>query len=330
MDCALLTHADCLAHQPGERHPESPARLDILLKDIEQAGLLRTWQRQEAPRVTREQLERVHHPAYLDEIERVAPKSGLHRLDADTLMSPGSIAAASRAAGAVVHAVDLVMGARARSVFCATRPPGHHARAGDAMGFCIYGNVAVGIAHALAVHGVERVAVADFDVHRGNGTESMFRREPRVLMADSFQHPYYPQGNFPERPGYLPMRLAAGDGGDAFRRHWRDTALPALRAFRPQLMFISAGFDAHRNDPLAGIRLEAADYRWLTHELRDIAEASGKGRMVSTLEGGYGLGEMSPAVIAHLMALGDCSVRGLLTSNRYTAHRNGNGDTHEH
>lgn len=307
MDCILLTHADCLGHQPGERHPEAPARLTAVLDGIAAAGLLRTWQRIDAPRVTREQLERVHHPAYLDEVESVAPASGLHKLDPDTVMSPGSLAAASRAAGAVVHAVDLVMSGRTRSVFCATRPPGHHARAGDAMGFCLYGNVAVGMAHALAAHGIERVAVADFDVHRGNGTESMFRREPRVLMADSFQHPYYPQGNFPERAGYLPMRLAAGDGSDAFRRHWTQTALPALRAFRPQIVFISAGFDAHRDDPLANLQLEAADYRWLTHELRDIAEASGKGRIISTLEGGYGLGNIGAAVAAHLMALGDCS-----------------------
>jgi acetoin utilization deacetylase AcuC-like enzyme len=303
--CVLLTHADCREHRPGDTHPEAPARLDAVLAEIERSGLMRTWRRADAPLATREQLVRVHHPAYLDEVERVAPKSGLHRLDADTVMSPGSLAAASRAAGAMVHAVDLVMSGRARSVFCATRPPGHHARAGDAMGFCIYGNAAVGIAHALAVHGLERVAIADFDVHRGNGTESMFRREPRVLMADSFQHPYYPIGDFPERAGYLPMRLAAGDGSDAFRRHWRISALPALRAFRPQLVVVSAGFDALRGDPLANIQLEAADYRWLTHELRDIAEASAQGRIVSTLEGGYGLTAIGPAVVAHLMALGD-------------------------
>lgn len=307
MNCALLTHDDCLGHRPGDRHPESPARLEAVLAELGRAGLTRTWQRVEAPLVTRAQLERVHHPAYLDEVERVAPKTGTYRLEADTVMSPGSLAAASRAAGAVVHAVDLVMGGAARSAFCATRPPGHHARAGEAMGFCIYGNLAVGAAHALAVHGVTRIAIADFDVHRGNGTESMFRREARVLMADSFQHPYYPRSEFPERSGYIPLRLTAGDGSDAFRRQWRDAALPALRAFRPQLVLVSAGFDAHRDDPLADIRLEAEDYRWLTHELRDIAEDAAQGRIVSVLEGGYGLSNIGPAVAAHLMALGDCT-----------------------
>jgi acetoin utilization deacetylase AcuC-like enzyme len=307
MTCALITHPDCLDHRPGDRHPESPARLEAVLAELDRAGLTRTWQRVEAPRVTRAQLERVHHPAYLDEVERVAPETGTYRLEADTVMSPGSLAAASRAAGAVVHAVDLAMGGAARSAFCATRPPGHHARAGEAMGFCIFGNLAVGAAHAMAEHGVTRIAIADFDVHRGNGTESMFRREARVLMADSFQHPYYPRGEVPERDGYLPLRLAAGDGSDAFRRQWRDVALPALRAFRPQLVLVSAGFDAHRDDPLADIRLEAADYRWLTHELRDIAEGSARGRIVSVLEGGYGLSSIGPAVAAHLMALGDCT-----------------------
>lgn len=307
MNCALLTHADCLDHRPGERHPESPARLEAVLSELDRAGLMRTWQRVEAPPVTRTQLERVHHPAYLDEVERVAPKTGTYRLEADTVMSPGTLAAASRAAGAVVRAVDLVMGGTVRSAFCATRPPGHHARAGEAMGFCIYGNLAVGAAHALAVHGVTRIVIADFDVHRGNGTESMFRREARVLMADSFQHPYYPRGEFPESDGYIPLRLAAGDDSEAFRRLWRDTALPALRAFRPQLVLVSAGFDAHRDDPLADIRLEAADYRWITHELRDIAEGSARGRIVSVLEGGYGLTNIGPAVAEHLMALGDCT-----------------------
>ena len=307
MTCALLTHADCLDHRPGDRHPESPARLEAVLSELDRAGLMRTWQRVEAPLVTRTQLERVHHPAYLDEVERVAPKTGTYRLEADTVMSPGTLAAASRAAGAVVHAVDLVMGGTVRSAFCATRPPGHHARAGEAMGFCIYGNLAVGAAHALAVHGVTRIAIADFDVHRGNGTESMFRREARVLMADSFQHPYYPRGEFPERDGYIPLRLAAGDDSEAFRRLWRDMALPALRAFRPELVLVSAGFDAHRDDPLADIRLEAADYRWITHELRDIAEGSARGRIVSVLEGGYGLTNIGPAVAEHLMALGDCT-----------------------
>lgn len=309
MDCALITHPDCLAHRPGDRHPESPARLEAVLAELDRVGIGRSWKRVEAPPVTRAQLERVHLPAYLDEVERVAPAQGIHRLDADTVMSPGSLAAASRAAGAVVHAVDLVMSGRATVAFCATRPPGHHARPADAMGFCIYGNIAIGAAHALAEHGVERVAIADFDVHRGNGTEQMFRREPRVLMADSFQHPYYPLGAFPDRAGYIPLRLAAGEGSSAFRKAWKEQGLPGLRAFRPQLLMVSAGFDALKDDPLANLELEAADYRWLTHELRDIAEATAQGRMVSTMEGGYGLTAIGGGVAAHLMALGDCPAR---------------------
>ncbi|WP_374338946.1 histone deacetylase family protein [Methyloversatilis sp.] len=307
MNCVLLTHSDCLGHRPGDRHPESPARLETVLAELQRTGLDRTWKRLDAPHVTREQLERVHHPAYLDEVERVAPQTGSYRIESDTVMSPGSLAAASRAAGAVVLGVDLVMNGRAGAVFCATRPPGHHAKPGDAMGFCLYNNVAIGAAHAMAVHGVERVVIADFDVHRGNGTELIFRRDPRVLMADSFQHPYYPRGDFPERAGYIPLRLAAGEGSQPFRKAWKDSALPALRKFRPQLVLVSAGFDALRDDPLASIELEAADYRWITHELRDIAEASAAGRIVSTMEGGYGLPALGGAAVAHLMALGDCA-----------------------
>ncbi len=278
------------------------------MAELGRLGLDRSWRRVDAPRVTRAQLERVHTAAYLDEVERVAPASGVYRLENDTYMSPGSLAAAQRAAGAVVHAVDLIMSGQARSAFCATRPPGHHAKPGDAMGFCIYGNVAVGAAHAMAAHGLERIVIADFDVHRGNGTELMFRRDARVLMADSFQHPYYPRGDFPERSGYIPLRLQAGEGSAAFRALWSD-ALPRLRSFRPQMVFVSAGFDALRGDPLAQIELEPADYRWLTHELRDVAEAHGDGRIVSTLEGGYGLPAIGGAVAAHLMALGDCIAR---------------------
>lgn len=278
------------------------------MAELGRLGLDRSWRRVDAPRVTRAQLERVHTAAYLDEVERVAPASGVYRIENDTYMSPGSLAAAQRAAGAVVHAVDLILSGRARAAFCATRPPGHHAKPGDAMGFCIYGNVAVGAAHAMAAHGIERIVIADFDVHRGNGTELMFRRDARVLMADSFQHPYYPRGDFPERSGYIPLRLKAGEGSTAFRALWSE-ALPRLRSFRPQMVFVSAGFDALRGDPLAQIELEPADYRWLTHELRDIAEAHGDGRMVSTLEGGYGLPAIGAAVAAHLMALGDCVAR---------------------
>jgi acetoin utilization deacetylase AcuC-like enzyme len=262
--------------------------------------------RVEAPLASREQLRRVHEARYLQHIESAPPASGTVRLDPDTAMNPHSLEAAQRAAGAVVHATDLVLAHEVRSAFCAVRPPGHHARPAAAMGFCIFNNVAVGIAHALAAHQLERVAVVDFDVHHGNGTEEMFRSDARVLLLDSFQHPYYPYSGAQSRPGYVPIPLSGGTGGAAYREAVRERWLPALKRFRPQLIYISAGFDAHRDDPLAQLQLEEDDYAWITHEVRDVAEAYAGGRVVSTLEGGYNLEALGRSVVAHVRMLADC------------------------
>lgn len=306
MSCAYLTHADCSLHDMGDAHPESPARLGAVESALRAAGLLERLRRVEAPLATREQLLRVHDAAYLDLLEKSVPRQGTHRLDPDTALSPASLLAARRAAGAVVRAVDIVMAREARSAFCAVRPPGHHARPACAMGFCIYGNVAVGVAHALAVHRLKRIAAVDFDVHHGNGTEEMFRSEPRVLLLDSFQHPYYPHAGARPRAGFVPVALPAGTSGPSYREAMNRSALPALKAFRPELVFFSAGFDAHRDDPLAQLQLEESDYAWLTHEVRDIAEAYAGGRMVSALEGGYRLDALGRSVAAHIAALADC------------------------
>ena len=306
MSSAYLTHADCSLHNMGDAHPESPARLVAVESGLRAAGLLERLRRVEAPIATREQLLRVHEAAYLDQLEKSVPREGTHRLDPDTALSSGSLLSARRAAGAVLHAVDLVMAGKARSAFCAVRPPGHHARPGRAMGFCIYGNVAVGVAHVMAVHRLKRVAVVDFDVHHGNGTEEMFRTEPRVLMVNSFQHPYYPHAGSQPRAGFVPIALPAGTSGPSYRDAMARSGLPALKAFRPEFVFFSAGFDAHRADPLAQLQLEESDYAWLTHEVRDIAEAYAGGRMVSALEGGYQLEALGRSVAAHIAALADC------------------------
>lgn len=305
MSCAYLIHADCRLHNMGESHPESPARLAAVEGGLSAAGLLKRLREVEAPLVTREQLLRVHDADYLGRLENLLPRSGTHRLEPDTALGPGSLRAAGRAAGAVVCGVDLVIGGAVRSAFCAVRPPGHHARPARAMGFCIYGNVAVGVAHALAVHRLERVAVVDFDVHHGNGTEEMFRGEPRVLLVDSFQHPYYPHAEARPRPGFVPIPLPAGTDSPSYREAMARSALPALKAFKPELIFFSAGFDAHRDDPLAQLQLKASDYAWLTREVREIAETYAGGRMVSALEGGYRLDALAVSSAAHVAGLAD-------------------------
>lgn len=290
----------------GARHPESPQRLRAIEEALATAGILTRLQRVEAPPASREQLLRVHEARYLQHLQSVSPASGTVRLDPDTAMNPHSLEAAQRAAGAVVRATELVLAGEVRSAFCAVRPPGHHARPTAAMGFCIFNNVAVGIAHALAAHQLERVAVVDFDVHHGNGTEEMFRADARVLMLDGFQHPYYPYSGTQTRPGYVPLPLAGGSNGTAYRDAVRERWLPVLKRFRPELIYISAGFDAHRDDPLAHLKLDEDDYGWLTHEVRDIAEAYAGGRIVSTLEGGYNLDALGRSVVAHVRMLADC------------------------
>jgi acetoin utilization deacetylase AcuC-like enzyme len=303
----LFTHAVCLQHDPGPGHPESPARLRAVLQALDQDRFA-SLDRVEAPRATREQLLRVHTAAHVDRILDILPAEGTVRLDEDTLMSPASAEAGLRAAGALVAAVDAVMQGSATRAFCAVRPPGHHATPDQAMGFCLFNNVAVAAAHAIAAHGLKRVAIADFDVHHGNGTQDIFLTDPRVLFISSHQSPLYPGTGGAEERGagnIVNAPLAPGEGSYEFRALWNDALLPRLHAFKPQLVLVSAGFDAHSSDPLADIRLQAEDYAWITERLLDLARAHADGRLVSTLEGGYDLGALAASASAHVGALLD-------------------------
>ncbi|MEW9625624.1 histone deacetylase family protein [Rhodanobacter geophilus] len=299
----LYTHPACLQHDNGPGHPEAPARLAAVLRALDHDRYA-ALDRVEAPRASREQLLRVHAAAHVERMLAAVPPGEMRRLDEDTVLSPGSAEAALRAAGAAVAAVDAVLGDdHVRHAFCAVRPPGHHATREQAMGFCLFNNVAVAAAHALAAHGLKRVAIADFDVHHGNGTQDIFWREPRVLFASSHQMPLYPGSGSPGERGagnILNRPLSAGDGSCLFRELWEGDLLPRIRAFRPQLLLVSAGFDAHRNDPLAGLCLGSEDYAWITAKLVELANQHAGGRLVSTLEGGYDLAALAASTAAHV------------------------------
>ena len=301
---AFITHPSCLQHEMGPGHPECPDRLTAIEDHLLSSGLDPQLTRHEAPAATVEQLARVHDRRYVEAIQAAAPASGLRYLDPDTALNPHSVSAALHAAGGVVHAVDLVCGGEYQTAFCAVRPPGHHAESRRAMGFCVFNSVAVGAAHALAVHGLSRVAIVDFDVHHGNGTEEMFSDDPRVLMVSTFQYPLYPYSGVDNpAPNMVNIPLSAGSGGaqfrDAVREHW----LPALDHHEPELILVSAGFDAHREDPLAGLAFTEDDYAWVTRELAGVARRHAQGRIVSTLEGGYALGALGRSVAAHVREL---------------------------
>jgi len=303
----LYTHPICLQHDPGPGHAESPLRLRAVLDALDHDRFA-ALDRIEAPRATREQLVRVHDADYVERILASAPAEGHLRLDEDTLMSPASAEAALRAAGAAVAAVDAVMSGDGERAFCAVRPPGHHATRDQAMGFCLFNNIAVAAAHALQAHGLKRVAIADFDVHHGNGTQDIFERDPRVLFISSHQLPLYPgtgQENERGAGNIVNAPLSPGDGSYAFRELWDGALLPRLMAFKPQLVLISAGFDAHRDDPLADLRLGSEDYAWITERLIDVARAHAGGKVVSSLEGGYNLAALASSASAHVAALGE-------------------------
>jgi acetoin utilization deacetylase AcuC-like enzyme len=301
----LYTHPACLLHDPGPGHAERPARLHAVLQALDHDRFA-ALDRIEAPQAIREQLQRVHSAAHVREILLGAPPDDMLALDPDTVMGPGSTEAALRAAGAMVAAVDAVLGGSARRAFCAVRPPGHHATRDQAMGFCLFNNIAVGAAHALVAHGLKRVAIADFDVHHGNGTQAIFEHEPRVLFASSHQSPLYPDSGREDERGVgniVNGTLSPGAGSHEFRELWDSVLLPRLHAFKPQLVLVSAGFDAHRNDPLADIRLGQEDYAWITERLAALADAHAGGRLISTLEGGYDLAALAASVSAHVGAL---------------------------
>jgi acetoin utilization deacetylase AcuC-like enzyme len=307
MTTAYITHADCLRHEMGGGHPECPDRLRSVNEHMRTTGLLENLHCLQAPLAAADDLKRVHGADYVDLIFDNAPSEGYVQLDPDTAMNPHSLAAARRAAGAGLMAVDEIMAGRCQNAFCAVRPCGHHATQTRSMGFCIFNNIGVAAAYALEEKGLQRVAVIDFDVHHGNGTEDMFsvaKWHPKVLMASFFQHPFYPySGTASAAPNMVNVPLAAGSGGAAARRAVTQDWLPALDAFRPQMLFISAGFDAHREDLLGGMALEDADYVWLTQELMAVAEKHAGKRIVSMLEGGYNLAALGRSAAAHVKTL---------------------------
>jgi acetoin utilization deacetylase AcuC-like enzyme len=300
----IYTHPSCLRHSAGEGHPESPARLVAVLEALQaEFGDAITWH--EAPTASRHQLRRTHTEALVSQILDLAVASSC-RLDPDTAMNPHSAEAALRAAGAVCAAIDATMRGDIERAFCAVRPPGHHATPDQAMGFCLFNSIAVGAAHALAEHGLQRVAVVDFDVHHGNGTQDIFWHDARVLFVSSHQRGLYPGSGAADERGLgnvFNAPLPEGCDGEVFRQIWRDCLLPTIDDFRPQLVLVSAGFDAHRLDPLAGLLLEADDYAWITGELVALAARHAQGRLVSTLEGGYSLTALRESSVAHVRAL---------------------------
>jgi acetoin utilization deacetylase AcuC-like enzyme len=305
LDTAFIAHPDCLLHDMGAMHPECPARLRAIDDQLIASGLINYLVPVDAPKAERHHLERVHDPKYVATIIAKSPKHGVVHLDPDTAMGPRSLDAALRAAGAAVLATDMVIEGRVRRAFCNVRPPGHHAERARAMGFCFFNNIAVAAAHALDEHGLERVAIVDFDVHHGNGTEDIFRDDERVLMVSTFQHPFYPYSGIEGRTERMVnIPLAAYSDGKVFRAAVSQYWLPAMEDFRPQMIFISAGFDAHRDDDMAALALVEADYAWVTSELVRMADRHANGRIVSMLEGGYELHALGRSVATHLKVLG--------------------------
>jgi acetoin utilization deacetylase AcuC-like enzyme len=300
MTTALITHLDFFDHVTPPGHPEQVARLDAVLGALEGMDLLRV----KAPMAAEDDVLRVHPKAYLDALRRAAPVQGWRSVDPDTHLSAGSLSAIWRAAGAVTKAVDMVIAGEATNAFAAVRPPGHHAERETAMGFCFLGNVAAGAKYALDHHGLSRVAIVDFDVHHGNGTQNLVEDDPRILFISSHQSPLYPGTGMRSETGVadnvVNIPLRAGTGSAAFRRIAEAEILPRVAAFKPEMIFISAGFDAHRADPLANINLEADDYAWITGRLCDLADELCLGRVVSALEGGYDLEALGASVAAHV------------------------------
>ncbi len=304
MTIAFLRHDECQRHDMGAHHPECPARLGAVEDQLIASGLMGLLEVHEAPAATREQLLRVHTDDHVDTVISSAPGAGIVHLDPDTAMNPFTLQAALRAAGAAVLATDLVLTGKVRGAFCNVRPPGHHAERARAMGFCFFNNVAVAAAHALEAHGCSRVAIVDFDVHHGNGTEHIFRDDERVLMVSTFQHPFYPySGTEGRSERMVNVPLAAYSTGRHFREAVESAWIPALAAFRPEVVFVSAGFDAHRDDDMASLALVEADYAWVTERLLEATRDSAAGRMVSLLEGGYDLGSLGRSAAAHLRAM---------------------------
>lgn len=301
---AYITHPDCARHDMGAEHPECPQRLGAVHDELLMRGLLDHMVPFDAPLATHAQLERAHHALYVQELVARSPTEGLVQVDPDTVMGPHTLQAALRAAGAAVEATDLVLSGQVSTAFCAVRPPGHHAERSAAMGFCFFNNVAVGIRHALDVHGLQRVALIDFDVHHGNGSEDIFRDDERVLMCSIYEKGLYPfNGDSAVGANMVNVGLPTRSGSEAFREAVTQRWLPALAAFQPQLIYVSAGFDAHRDDDMGNLGLVDADYEWVTSRLMEVAARHCQGRLISCLEGGYVMGPLGRSAAAHVKAL---------------------------
>ncbi|MBK6402286.1 MAG: histone deacetylase family protein [Rhodocyclaceae bacterium] len=290
----------------GSHHPECPERLGAIQDRLIAAGLDLYLAHHEAPLAEMEQLLRVHPRPYIEMLEASSPAHGIHHLDPDTAMSPGTWQAALRAAGAGVMATDIVMRGEAPNAFCAVRPPGHHAERARAMGFCFFNNIAVAARHGIEQWGLKRVAIVDFDVHHGNGTEEIFAGDDKVLMVGTFQHPFYPySGTEHPAANMCNVPVKAGTRGEGFREVIADVWLPRLREFAPELIYVSAGFDAHYEDDMASLGLVESDYAWVTEQLKGVARETAQGRIVSMLEGGYSLSALARSVAAHVKALAE-------------------------
>ena len=304
MSTAFISHPDCHDHDTGEGHPENAQRLSVIEDRLLASRISDFTRYLDAPEVTKEQLLRAHTAEYLEMIDAVMPREGYARLDPDTVISPKTLQAAKRAAGSVILAVDQVMSGQIRNAFCCVRPPGHHAESDRALGFCIYSNIAVGVMHALQAHGLKKVAVVDFDVHQANGTEDILIGDDRVLYCSIFQHPFFPYTSIPEnseRVVSIPLEASAASA--EFRSAVTDHWVPALEQFQPEMIFISAGFDAHRDDEMSYVNLTDADFRWVTEEMVRIADISASGRIVSALEGGYELNSLARCAESHIRVL---------------------------
>lgn len=308
MTTLLITHPACLGHDTGDLHPECADRLKAIAHMLEHEDFF-YLDRDEAPLATREQLLRAHPAEHIDRVLGSIPREGVYEFDNDTVASPGTGDAALRSVGGACAAVDEVMAGRSRNVFCAVRPPGHHAGRNAVEGFCFFSNAAIAALHARDAHGVQRVAVVDFDVHHGNGTQDVLWNEPGTFYASTHQNGSYPNTGLPEETGpeggcvVVNVPLEPGSGSEAFRAAYTDVILPKLAAFAPELLIISAGFDAHAADPMARLRLQVNDFDWITRRLTEIAAQSAKRRVVSILEGGYDTRALAACVAAHLRAL---------------------------
>lgn len=302
MTTALISHEDCAGHVTPPGHPEQVARLDAVLNALEGIELTRV----KAPMAAEDDVLRVHPKAHVDAIRTAAPTEGWRSLDADTHMSVGTLQAVYRAAGGVVRAIDMVLGGEVANAFAAVRPPGHHAERQTAMGFCFFCNVVIGAKHALDHHGLDRVAIVDFDVHHGNGTQDLVEDDPRILFCSTHQSPLFPGTGAAHEVGVdnvLNVPLPEGTGSKAFRDVMEGVVLPRINLFSPQLVIISAGFDAHMDDPLAGMNLTTEDFGWVTQRLCDLADRHCEGRVVSSLEGGYDLDALGASAAAHVTVL---------------------------